>query len=226
VEPIVTETLNSPDIIFLLQHAAKGLSENHERLGELDALAGDGDMGVTAELISKAIDLCMASPEADIGRLLMNCGMEINRRSPSTFGTLLASAFIEAGKAALGRKEIPVVDLAALGRSAVDGIRKRGKSDAGEKTMLDCIVPALDGFYSAISGGASIKVAIEATIEAAGAGTRNTTRMAATHGRASYRQDRSVGIQDAGATAICFMIESSGRALIGLINTRSKSTIT
>ena len=211
------ETLSAPDIISLLQHAARGLSQSHERVGELDALTGDGDLGVTAELVSKAIDQCTTSSEANIGELLMNCGAEINRRSPSTFGTLLASAFNEVGKSTLGRSEIKTDELVAFGRRAIDGIRKRGKSDIGEKTMLDCIVPAVDALGHALTNGVGTRAAIKASIEAAKMGAMNTTMMAATHGRAAYRQDRAVGMQDAGASAVFYMLESAGNALIELL---------
>ena len=219
----MTETIDASEIASLLQDAARGLSENHDRLSELDALSGDGDMGVTAELIAKAIDQSTASSEPDVGKLLLNCGTEINRRSPSTFGTLVASALSEAGKASLGRKEVGINELAHLGRSAIEGIRRRGKSNVGEKTMLDCIVPAVDALERALSAGVDPVAAIEASIDAANVGATNTTSMAATHGRAAYRQDRGVGIQDAGATAIFFMLEAAGKGLVKLETKRKQS---
>ncbi|GAI18776.1 unnamed protein product, partial [marine sediment metagenome] len=55
--------------------------------------------------------------------------MNFNKASPSTFGTLVASAFMEAGKASLGKRELSVEDLIAVGKGAVDGIKKRGKAE-------------------------------------------------------------------------------------------------
>jgi dihydroxyacetone kinase-like protein len=181
-------------------------------------------MGVTAQLICRAIEKCTASSETDIGKLLMTCGMEINRGSPSTFGTLLASAFVEAGKTLVGRTEVKIVDIPALGRSAVDGINRRGKSKIGEKTMLDCIVPAVESLERALSGSVNHITAIQCAIEAAKEGAKNTANMAAIHGRASYRQDHGVGVKDPGAVAISYMIQSSGIALIDLI-VRKPSTM-
>ena len=213
----MTGTLGAPEAVSLLRQASKSLLDNHEELTELDALTGDGDMGVTAELISKAIEKCTASSEEDIGKMLMNCGMEINRASPSTFGTLLASAFVEAGKTVAGRKEVRMVEIPTIGRSAIDGIQRRGKSKIGEKTMLDCIVPAVESLEHSISEGVNPITAIQRAIEAAKDGAENTINMAATHGRASYRQDHGVGVQDPGAVAVSYMIQSSGKALIDLI---------
>ena len=68
------------------------------------------------ELASKAMTDYLNNPgEEDIGKLIMKCGMQINKSSPSTFGTLLASAFMEAGKTVLGRKEIEIKDLVRRG---------------------------------------------------------------------------------------------------------------
>jgi len=217
----VTETIGASDVISVLRQASRSLLDHHEELTELDALTGDGDMGVTARLISKAIEKSAASSETDIGKLLMTCGMEINRESPSTFGTLLASAFVEAGKTVAGRTEVRIVDIPAVGRSAVDGIRRRGKSKIGEKTMLDCIVPALDSLERALSESVNYVTAIQFAVEAAKKGAKNTIDMAAIHGRASYRRDHGVGVQDPGAVAISYMIQSSGIALIDLIVRRS-----
>ena len=217
----MTETIGASDVTSVLRQASRSLLDHHEELTELDALTGDGDMGVTARLISKAIEKSAASSETDIGKLLMTCGMEINRESPSTFGTLLASAFVEAGKTVAGRTEVRIVDIPAVGRSAVDGIRRRGKSKIGEKTMLDCIVPALDSLERALSESVNYVTAIQFAVEAAKKGAKNTIDMAAIHGRASYRRDHGVGVQDPGAVAISYMIQSSGIALIDLIVRRS-----
>lgn len=214
----MTATIDVSGMTILLESAATGLVEDRDRLTELDALVGDGDIGVTAELIGKTIASYTASPrETDIGKLLMNCGLEINKNSPSTFGTLLAWAFIEGGKAVLGRKTIDVEDLSLIGRGAIDGIKKRGRSNLGEKTMLDCLVPAVTAIERAVDEGNGYRIAIEAATKAAKEGAEATAGLMAVHGRAAYRQDRSVGVKDAGATAMLCMIEACGKALIGYL---------
>jgi dihydroxyacetone kinase-like protein len=102
----MSEFIDTATLITILKETAAGWSRHSEEIGQLDAIVGDGDMGVTVELGSKAMIDYLANPaEEDIGKLLMKCGMQINKASPSTFGTLLASAFMEAGKAALGRRQ-------------------------------------------------------------------------------------------------------------------------
>jgi dihydroxyacetone kinase-like protein len=210
----MSEVINSITLIDVLKETAAEWSLHSDEIGQLDAIIGDGDMGVTVKLGSLAMTDFLAKPaEEDIGKLLMKCGMQINKASPSTFGTLLASAFMEAGKSALGRKEIEFKELALLGQGAIEGVKKRGKAKVGEKTMMDSLVPAVEAFECALTKGAKAKAVIESAIKAAKEGMLATVKMKAKYSRASYRPDGGIGVQDAGATAMYYLIEAFGRRL-------------
>ncbi len=211
----MSQALSTATIITVLKETVDVWRCHSDELRQLDAIIGDGDLGVTVELGSMAMADYLAKPgEEDIGKLLMKCGMQINKSTPSTFGTLLASAFMEAGKAVLGCKEIQIEDLLLVGQRAIDGIKKRGKAEVGDKTMIDALVPAVEAFQQALAKGTEQEAAIEAAIKAARAGMEATIKMWAKHSRASYRKDGGVGVQDAGATAMYYLIESFGRSLV------------
>ena len=166
------------------------------------------------ELAGKAIVDYLSNPgEEDIGKLLMKCGMQINKVSPSTFGTLLASAFMEAGKAVLVRKEIEFKDMLLLGKGAIEGVKKRGKAEVGDKTMLDALVPAVEAFGEGLAAGHDNRLVLEAIVKAAKSGAEATVKMKAKYSRASYRQDGAIGLQDAGATATYYLIASFAESL-------------
>ncbi len=206
--------LTAINIVSILKEVVADLESHSEELRQLDAIIGDGDLGVTAELGSKALREYLTSPDEDnIGQLLTKCGISFNKASPSTFGTLLASAFMGAGKASLGKEKIDIKDLALLGDGAIDGIKKRGKAEVGDKTMLDCLVPAVEAFKKDLTDGVDPKVALEAAVTAAEAGMKATIPMMSKHGRASWHRENSIGVQDAGATAMYYMIESFVRHL-------------
>jgi dihydroxyacetone kinase-like protein len=214
----MSRAINTATLIDILKDTAVGWSRNSDELRRLDSIAGDGDLGVTVELASKAMTDYLANPgEEDIGKLLMKSGMQINKASPSTFGTLLASAFMEAGKVVLGRKEIEFKDLLLLGNGAVEGVQKRGKAEVGDKTMLDALVPAIKAFEQALAKGTDARSALELTIKAAKTGAEATVNMKAKYSRASYRQDGAIGLQDAGATATYFLIEAFANSLMARI---------
>ena len=214
--------LTATDILSLLKEIAADFEGHSEELRQLDAIIGDGDLGVTVELGSKALREYLSSPdESNIGQLLAKCGLQFNKASPSTFGTLLASAFMGAGKAAMGKERIEIEDLGLMADGAVDGIKKRGKAEVGDKTMLDCLVPAVEAFKKELAGGASPEVALKAALTAAEEGVKATIPMMSKHGRASWHREKTIGVQDAGATAMYYLIEPFVRHLTARIKTGS-----
>lgn len=210
--------LTTTDIVSILKEVASDFESHSEELRQLDAIIGDGDLGVTVELGSKALREYLASPDDDnTGQLLVKCGLQFNKASPSTFGTLLASAFMGAGKVATEKKKIGIEDLGLIVDGAVDGIKKRGKAEVGDKTMLDCLVPAVEAFKKELTSGVDPEVALKAAVTAAEKGMKATISMISKHGRASWHREKTVGVQDAGATAMYYLIESFVRHLISRI---------
>jgi dihydroxyacetone kinase-like protein len=215
MEAMMTDVkLTLTDIVSILIALAADMKRHIDELRELDAVIGDGDLGVTIELGAKAITSYFAAPdETDTGRMLVKCGMNINRANPSTFGTLLASAFLGAGKAVQNKPDITADDLVLMGNGAIDGIKKRGKAEVGDKTMLDALVPAVEAFQRHLDEKGNIAEALKAAVAAAEAGMQATANMRARVGRGSYRQDGTLGVRDGGATAMYFLIESFARHL-------------
>jgi dihydroxyacetone kinase-like protein len=206
--------LGTADVASALVALADDLEARSEELRQLDAAIGDGDLGITIQLGSQAIRQFLgSSTETDIGQTLARCGMSINKASPSTFGTLLASAFMAAGKAVKGKERIGTDDLVSMGEAAIDGVKKRGHAEVGDKTMLDCLVPAVERFKKEIESNGDIVTAMNAAVEAAGAGLQSTVDMVSKHGRASWHRENTVGVQDAGATAMYYVIAAFARYL-------------
>ena len=112
-----------------------------------------------------------------------------------------------------GKESIDRHDLVQMAEGAVDGIKKRGKAELGDKTMLDCIAPAVDAFKKQVEGGSDLKKALEAATAAADQGVKATVQMISKHGRASWHRENTIGVQDAGATAMYYIIESFARHL-------------
>jgi dihydroxyacetone kinase-like protein len=191
----------------LLRSVAADLKSHSEELRQLDARVGDGDLGVTIELASQAMnDYLASSTETDIGKLLAQCGMNINKVSPSTFGTILASAFMGGGKAVAGKEKIGLNELIQIGEGAVENIKKRGKAEAGDKTVLDALIPSVESLKN--SDRLDEKQALNDAVKSAEEGMKATVNMRAKFGRAQWFHEGSAGIQDGGATAIYYMIKS------------------
>jgi len=214
--------LNRADLISVLVQVAGDMKGHIDQLRDLDAVMGDGDLGVTVGMGSDALISYLAAPdETDLGKMLVKCGMNVNKVNPSTFGTLQASAFMGAGKAVLNKTQIMVEDLIAMGNGAIDGIKKRGKAEVGDKTMLDSLVPAVETFQRSFTEQGDIVAALKAAVSAAEAGMLATDHMKAKFGRGSWRPDGTVGKRDGGATAFYYMIESFARHLEDLVHNRA-----
>jgi dihydroxyacetone kinase-like protein len=210
MEKIMSDyTLKASTLSDILKLVCTDLKIHNNELQELDSQVGDGDLGVTVELACKSLEECLnCGEERDTGKLLAKCGLSINKASPSTFGTLLATAFIGAGKAVIGKEEVGPEDLAAMGEEAVKSIKNRGKSEVGNKTLLDSLAPAVETYKKELAGGRSVKDGLKLAAKAAHEGMKATIDMRAKYGRASWRPDGSVGLQDAGATAVYYIIVS------------------
>ena len=207
--------IDTAHIITILQKVASDLKSHAEELRQLDAKLGDGDLGVTIELSSQAMsEYLKSSNEKDIGKLLVQCGMNINKVSPSTFGTIIASAFMGGGRAMMGKTRISIEDLVLIGEAAVENIKKRGKAEVGDKTVIDTLIPALETLKRENARGADTQAALEASIKAARDGMEATVNMKAKFGRAQWFHERSIGVQDGGATAMYYMMKSFTENLI------------
>ena len=209
------------DLVTILQKTAVDIKKHVNELRDLDAALGDGDLGVTIELGSNAmLAYLSAQDEVDIGRMLAKMGMDINKVNPSTFGTLLASAFMGAGKAVQGKTILFAGDLLPMGYGAIDAIKKRGKAEVGDKTMLDALVPAVKSYDESISSNNDINQALQLAATASEKGLNATAEMKAKFGRVSWRPDGGVGLKDGGATALYFLISSFTMHLIEIIKTK------
>jgi dihydroxyacetone kinase-like protein len=117
-------------------------------------------------------------------------------------GPLYGSFFLAAGDA-LANKQLPA-DLADVFGSGVDAVSSRGRSKAGEKTMLDVLFPVLETLKSEAIGPDLIARVRTTAREAAA----RTAPMQATKGRASYLGARSVGHVDPGARSSCVLVHA------------------
>jgi dihydroxyacetone kinase/dihydroxyacetone kinase-like protein len=94
-----------------------------------------------------------------------------------------------------------------MARAAIEGMKKRGQSDLGDKTLLDAFVPAIDEFEKSIAEGKSAGEAVRAASIVARQKTEEIKPWVAKRGRASYTGERSCGTYDAGSIAVAMMAE-------------------
>ena len=204
----------SGGLVDLLVAVGAELASHKDELNRLDGVAGDGDLGVTVTLAAEAIAAIasgirgLTTPDA-----LRQVGTEIARKAPSTSGTLVAFAFLAAGRVGgvdaegAGPGAIPYLEAGAR------SIEERGKVSVGDRTMLDALRPGVDAFRVAIERGDPLPEAVRAAVTAADQGAAATAAMTPTVGRAAWLGERARDHEDAGARLVAMAIEAASEHL-------------
>lgn len=186
---------------FVVRTIAETAIENEKYFGDLDSVVGDGDFGYSlARGFEKLLEGWDGLDRTDAGTFLKRSGMVIASRIGGTSGPLWGTAFLRAGSAAGS-------GVVAMLEAAIEGIKARGQSDVGDKTLLDALVPFTSSLSASLAAGASSGEALAAATSAAREAADATVDMVAKRGRASYTGERSRGSVDAGATAVAVIAE-------------------
>jgi len=183
----------------LIAEVANAVVTHADELTTLDQAIGDGDHGLNmrrgALAILERLDELAAQPLPDAlkaaGQVLV---MKVGGASGPLYGTLLI---------ALG-KALPLApdrdDLARAVGVAIDAVKRIGRSDVGQKTMLDVLGPVREELAS---GGPGL---VDRVRRRGAAAADATIPMKAIKGRASFLGERSIGHMDPGARSASLMI--------------------
>jgi dihydroxyacetone kinase-like protein len=186
----------------MIAAAAERLIASADELTSLDQAIGDGDHGVNmkrgCEQVLAELDAIAAKPT---GEALKAVGMALVMKVGGASGPLYGSLFMGMGKK-LGERQATMELLPEVFAAGVEAVAARGKSTAGEKTMLDVLTTVLKTMRS------DEPISAEPLREAAALGATSTIPMRATKGRASYLGERSVGHMDPGARSSQILIEA------------------
>ncbi|RWA77588.1 dihydroxyacetone kinase subunit DhaL [Mesorhizobium sp.] len=194
------------DFSHLIAAAADTIASHAEELTALDQAIGDGDHGLNMkrgfEAVRAETDAIAAKPLPDALKALgTKLVMTVGGASGPLFGTLFMT---------LGKELPPVPDRAALASAlgkAIEAVSARGKSQPGQKTMLDVLQPV----YEALAQGKTASEIVDAADHAAEA----TVPMKALRGRASFLGERSIGHMDAGARSTALLVRAVAEAIEG-----------
>lgn len=181
-----------------------------DRLCEMDALMGDGDLGLTMKKGFAALpDILRSLDEGNLGKKLFKAGMKMASVVPSTMGTLMASGIMEGGKALMGAEEIGSLEYQIYLESFARGIAKRGNCTRGERTVLDAVGAAADKLKDALAENPEMKLeeAGEIAFIGAGEGVELTKSMVPKYGKAAVHKLAAEGMEDQGACAGMYMIK-------------------
>jgi dihydroxyacetone kinase-like protein len=177
-------------------------------LTDLDRAIGDGDHGTNMrrgfEAVLAAADELSAK---SFGESLKGVGTTLVMKVGGASGPLYGTLFLSLGK--LLADDVSREQVADAFAAAIDAVKARGKSEAGQKTMLDVFLPVLAVVRE---GGEGIPARLRATARLA---AQNTIPMKAIRGRASFLGERSIGHMDPGARSSELIVDAVADVLEG-----------
>ncbi|EAF2117188.1 dihydroxyacetone kinase subunit L [Listeria monocytogenes] len=164
------------------------VQENKQLLSDLDQAIGDGDHGINmARGLGELKKAFTEKEPADLKDVFKTAGMTMVSKVGGASGPLYGTAFLNMSKA-VDADTIDAVGLTKVIEAGLEGIEKRGKSHAGEKTMIDVWEPVVHALHQE-----------DLTDDVVDAALQKTKDLKATKGRASYLGERSIGHLDPGA---------------------------
>lgn len=203
--------MNTEKLITIIHKIAEKIEAEKDYLTELDSPIGDSDHGINLargfKEVEKKLDTLADKEPSEVFKTV---GMTLVSTVGGSSGPLYGTGFMKLGMALKGKTDITVADFLTGFEQAIEGIKLRGKSTQGEKTMLDAMIPALEAMQAQQALGADAKQTFAEGVKAAWEGVEYTKTIIATKGRASYVGERSIGHQDPGATSITMVLEVIG----------------
>jgi dihydroxyacetone kinase len=202
----------SPRFEAALRAVCAALTEAEPRLTAMDQAVGDGDLGISlargsAAMLQALPELDLADPPAALAAL---SGL-LRRVLGGTSGPLYAIMLLRAARTL---RHAESLDLGTWAESFADGVTalaELGNGRAGDRTMLDALLPAVTALEAAAVQGASTPAALSAAAEAAQTGAAATAAMMPRRGRSSYLGARTTGHLDPGAEAVAIWLSAIAR---------------
>jgi dihydroxyacetone kinase-like protein len=195
----------------LFETVAQRVIASADELTDLDRAIGDGDHGVNMRRGFEAV-LAVADELSakNLGESLKGVGTTLVMKVGGASGPLYGTLFMALGKS-LAADEVTREQATEAFASALDAVKARGKSDVGQKTMLDVLFPVLAVLRE---GGADLSARLKATARAA---AEATIPMRAIRGRASFLGERSIGHMDPGARSSALIVDAVADVMEGFV---------
>jgi len=199
--------MNGDQIFNSINNIQISIKNHKEEIEKLDQEIGDGDhifnilrgldeiLNLKEELMDKPID-----------QIFKQLGMKIMTTVGGSSGALFATLLM--GMSKKYNSDLNALhNLSEMFFEGVQSMKKRGKADVGEKTMLDVLIPVSNSLIELQNEKDFEKVANNIN-NVAKDGMLSTKDIIATKGRASFLGERAKGHIDPGARSSQLAIEA------------------
>ena len=175
------------------------IKENYVEINNLDQKLGDGDHGST---ILKGLDTAVANLNIISSEDLSFFMSEISKLMRISMGGasgILMTIFIkEVGNINYDNFRLSLLDIFS---TTIEKIKKRGKVNFGDKSILDIYIPVYDEIF------ANDVIHINRILDVLDNALESTKNMEANVGRAKFLDTKGIGITDPGAFSTTLILK-------------------
>ena len=196
------------DIERTVRTMAATALRNERYFSDLDAAAGDADFGVSLASGFRAIERDWEQfDRSSIGNFLLKISMAITRNVGGCSGPIWGTAFMRAAAQSRDRTTLTLAELEKMLTASIEGIQQRGGAVAGDKTLLDALLPMRDTIREHCEDpNADAALVLQKATQVANDAIERTRGWVAKRGRQSFTGERSAGTPDPGIVAVATMM--------------------
>lgn len=199
----MTNEMNAEQLRAMFLAVAKKIVDSEDYLTQIDIKIGDGDHGTGMALGFKAV--LNELPKAEfkgVEDVFKTLGTILLDTMGGASGVLFGTMFISGITKRQLHGTIDMEGFAQIFRKSLDALKKRGKAQIGDKTMVDAFEPAVVAMEVAAAERKPLVEGLHNAAKQAKAGLEYTKQVPARFGRAKYYGEKAIGLQDAGATSV------------------------
>ena len=131
--------LNKKVLTNIFKKLLEEAKNSYDDFNSADGKIGDGDLGVTILHGLEEVNNNVSKFSDDMGANFMLCSQAFVKKSGSSFGTLIAFAFMNISKNLKGKTECNHEDIIVIFETSLKTILERGKTNLGDKTIADSL---------------------------------------------------------------------------------------
>lgn len=201
--------LNAFELKQMFICVAQKVVESEKYLTVIDKKIGDGDHGTNMALGFKEVKKELESKNYDyVNDVFHDVGMLLLDTMGGASGVLFGTVFISGIVGMEKNNEIGLEDFADIFKGSLNALKKRGKAEVGDKTMVDALEPATLALDKAVNDGNTLIAGFNSAAQKAFEGKEHTKECIAKFGRAKSYGKSSLGLEDAGAVSVWIIFDS------------------
>ena len=201
-----------------LQNALLTVSDliirSEKRLTAIDEIIGDGDHGIGMKGGFTAVKELLATRRYEtVYQLFYDTGIELLKVMGGASGVIFGTLFTGGLDEWKGKESVNADEIILFFDRSFDAIVRRGKSQVGNKTMLDALYPAIEAMKAVRAQTDDMLAIMQAAYEGAVAGVKASENMISKTGRSKNFREKGLGHPDPGAVSVSLIFRGLSQGL-------------